>query len=254
MKSKLKNKSGIKPKKFWNWIEATLVGLLALAGIDMLLGLGIGAGLGLLGQLGVNTGSFTNAIDGGSIPLQFGFFALSRALGLALVISFVRRRGISLNRFGFKRFAPLKSTGLVILSMFTLFAISGVVFYLAQRLWPNINLEQEQEVVFTAAANYPELVMGFVALVIIAPIVEEMIFRGLMLPAYSRQFGIIPAAFATSVLFGAVHWQLNVGIITFVMGLLLSWLYYTTRSLWPAIMFHSLKNLIAFVLIFNLPS
>lgn len=231
-------------KKFWDWIEASLVGFMALVGVDVLVGLLFSLAQQLLGE---------RALNSDSLYLNFALFGLSRGAGLYLVWRFIKRRGISLRRFGFKRFRPLQATGLIVSAMTALFVSSALVIYVTQRLFPALNLAQEQEIVFTAARGLPELVLAFAALVVIAPLVEEVIFRGLLLPALSRRFGIVAASIVSSFLFAAVHWQLNVGIITFIMGLLLSWLYYRTRSLWPAIMFHSLKNLLAFILIFNLP-
>ena len=229
------------------------LGLLALIGVDVGLSLLLGAGIGILNQLAINVGGLTDAVWTDSVSLNFAFFAVSRLLGLGLIVAFIRKRGISLQRFGFKRFKPLNALGLIFISTVILFIASGLIFYIAQQLAPDVNLNQEQEIIFTQASGNLQIALAFMALVIIAPIVEETIFRGFMLPAFARRFGIVPAAIFTSLLFGAIHWQLNVGIITFIMGLLLSWLYYATRSLWPAIMFHSLKNLLAFVLIFNIP-
>lgn len=232
----------------WRWFEATLIGGLALIGLDILTWILLGVGVGIAQTVGWGNGDISTLES--NISLNFGLFAVSRLSALALVLTFIRRRGISLRQFGFKSFRLLPTLGRLIISSLSLIAVSTAVFYLGELLWPSLNLEQAQEVVFNRAQGTGQLVMAFVALVIIAPVVEEVIFRGLLLPAYVKRWGIWAGTLVTSLLFGLVHWQLNVGIITFIMGLLLAWLYLKSRSLWPAIMFHSLKNLLAFYLIF----
>jgi membrane protease YdiL (CAAX protease family) len=54
----------------------------------------------------------------------------------------------------------------------------------------------------------------------------------------------------TSAIFGFAHGQWNVGVDTFALSLALCYLAYKTNSLWPSVLLHSLKNLIAFILVF----
>ncbi len=232
-------------KVSWNWVEAVIVGVLAVIGVDVVLGLAVGLGLGLL-----NNQSLIHAVENGSVWFNFVFYTASRLLGLGLIVRFVRRRGVSWKDFGFRRFNPTKALGMIISASLTLLIASSLIFYLLGQTVPELDLEKEQEIVFASASTTPELVMAFLVLVVLAPLVEEVIFRGFMLPAFIRRFGVVWGVLVTSILFGLVHWQLNVGIITFMMGLLLAWIYLRTRSLLPAIMFHSLKNLVAFLLIF----
>ena len=232
-------------KAGWNWVEGLALGLLAVIGVDVALGLAIGLGLGLL-----NNESLVHAVEHGSVWFNFLFYTAARLLGLGLIIRFVRKRGVSWKNFGFRGFKPSQALGMIIAASLILLITSSLIFYLLGQAAPGLDIEKEQEIVFAGASSIPELVMAFLALVVLAPIVEEVIFRGFMLPAFVRRFGVAWGVLVTSALFGLAHWQLNVGIITFTMGILLAWIYLRTRSLLPAIMFHSLKNLVAFLLIF----
>lgn len=249
-------KAELKPKKNrgnppWNWFQALCVGLLALVGMDVFLGLLLSLlGTGLKGTP-LDITNFVSQLSANSISANFGYYAVSRLLGFGFIWLFIHSRGVSLRKFGFKPFAVKKAIGYIAAALGLMVAATLAVFAIISIITPDVNLDQAQDVVFTKATAWPEIVLAFVALIIIAPIVEESIFRGLMLPAFAKKFGIVVAAIVTSILFGAVHGQLNVGIVTFILGLLLAWVYYKTRSLWPAIILHSLKNLIAFILIFH---
>ena len=84
---------------------------------------------------------------------------------------------------------------------------------------------------------------------ILGPAVEELFFRGFLLAALVQPLGPLRAALLGSAIFSATHGSLGVLVPFFVSGLLLSWLYLKTRSIWPPFMAHSAQNLIAIVAI-----
>lgn len=234
----------------WNWVQGLLVGLLALLGADVIVGLTLGGLAEIATQTTTAPGLLSELVAENSVSGNFVFYAFSRLLGLAGIALFLRHRRAKWGSLGFKRFKFWQSVGLLLLSSLVLLAATMIVFIIVSQLSPGVNLDQAQDIVFGSAHTHLELGLAFMALVIIAPLAEEMIFRGFMLPAFAQKFGFWPAAIITSVLFGAVHMQVNVGIVTFLMALILAGLYKKTGSLWPAILFHSLKNLIAFLIIF----
>lgn len=93
--------------------------------------------------------------------------------------------------------------------------------------------------------------LGFLALAILAPIAEEMVFRGAilrrLLDAFDKRWHWA-AIVITAALFGIVHLNMAQGINAFVMGLLLGWMYMRTRSIMPGIIFHFANNTMAFFL------
>ena len=85
----------------------------------------------------------------------------------------------------------------------------------------------------------------FLGTAIIAPIVEEVVFRGL---AYSRMKKGMPTVWAmilTSVLFGLAHGHPVWMLYTFAFGLVLIWVFERTRSLVAPIVLHISYNLCA---------
>lgn len=84
------------------------------------------------------------------------------------------------------------------------------------------------------------------AVVVLAPIAEEIVFRGLLLRACRRHWGIVPSAVLTGLLFGLSHgepWALF-GLIP--LGILLALITEATGSIIPAIVAHSVHNAISF--------
>jgi len=77
---------------------------------------------------------------------------------------------------------------------------------------------------------------------IIAPIVEEMLFRGVILRSFLRQYGRIPSVLGSAALFGIAHLNIYQGVEALIAGAILGWLYERTRSLIPCIALHAAYN------------
>lgn len=86
-------------------------------------------------------------------------------------------------------------------------------------------------------------VLLLVAVVVIgAPVIEELFFRGLMLRAFERRFGAAVAVGASAVLFGLVHFQLLQLPALIAMGAVMGVLVVRTGRLGPAIWAHVVFN------------
>lgn len=112
-----------------------------------------------------------------------------------------------------------------------------------------VDLAEHQDIGYTDPNGY-ELALIFMALVVLAPLVEEILFRGFLFTAFRRTFGFWIGAVGVSLLFAIAHGQANVGIDVFVLSMFLCYLREKTDSLWPAVALHSLKNLVAFIVLF----
>jgi membrane protease YdiL (CAAX protease family) len=77
---------------------------------------------------------------------------------------------------------------------------------------------------------------------IIAPIVEEIFFRGFLFQGFRQKYGWIPAVFLSSAIFGAAHLNLASLIPTFVLGCVLAVVYHRSNSVWPGVLFHAAIN------------
>ncbi|MDO5446971.1 MAG: type II CAAX endopeptidase family protein [Prevotellaceae bacterium] len=94
--------------------------------------------------------------------------------------------------------------------------------------------------------------MGILAISVIAPIVEEVIFRGIILKQLLTMqkfhtkywYAIVISA----VLFALVHCNPAQMPHAFLIGILLGWLYYHTKSIMPGIIYHLVNNTIACII------
>lgn len=91
---------------------------------------------------------------------------------------------------------------------------------------------------FTIAAA----LLGYVVL---APVLEEMVFRGVIFATLRRTFGVWTSTLLSAGIFAVAHgYGLLGGLTIFWSGLLWAWAYEKTGSLWPGIIAHSLNNLL----------
>jgi membrane protease YdiL (CAAX protease family) len=88
-----------------------------------------------------------------------------------------------------------------------------------------------------------DLVFTVALAVVLAPVLEEALFRGLILHGLARRRGPRSATLWTAAFFAFFHfynpWQI---VPTFLLGLLLGWVVLVTRSLWSSIVLHSAFN------------
>jgi membrane protease YdiL (CAAX protease family) len=101
----------------------------------------------------------------------------------------------------------------------------------------------------------PALVVVCISAVLVAPVVEELFFRGLLLRATMRRFSFWPSAVLTSTVFGLAHapqgesgvaalvLTVNIGVF----GVLQAMLVRRTARLGPAMVVHGIRNALAVV-------
>nr|WP_262904866.1 CPBP family intramembrane glutamic endopeptidase [Hymenobacter pini] len=91
-------------------------------------------------------------------------------------------------------------------------------------------------------------VIGFLMLCIVAPVLEELLLRGVVLQGLLRNFPNRPwiAIGQSALIFGIMHMNPPQSLATFGLGLLMGWLYYRTRSLWLCMGAHFVNNFFAF--------
>jgi len=75
-----------------------------------------------------------------------------------------------------------------------------------------------------------------------APVLEEMLFRGVILRAFLRQYSRRFSILWSATLFGIAHFNVYQLVTAFMAGLVTGWLYERCRSLWPGILLHAAYN------------
>lgn len=124
---------------------------------------------------------------------------------------------------------------LVLLLDETLMSILHQLFHLSA--W------EEQAFSDMVASGLPALL----ATCVLAPVLEEMLFRGLILRSFLGQYPRWAAISFSALFFGAAHLNIYQFLLAFCLGLLLGWLFDRSRSLIPCIALHGALNLAVFL-------
>jgi membrane protease YdiL (CAAX protease family) len=85
-------------------------------------------------------------------------------------------------------------------------------------------------------------IAAVLAVCVLAPLLEEMLFRGIVLRGFLQRYPRGQAIFMSALFFGAAHMNIYQFVVGFVMGTVLAWLYERTRSLIPCIALHAAYN------------
>ena len=137
---------------------------------------------------------------------------------------------------------------------FIVFMIVAVILVaILQSIFPGINWNESQDVGFNNLISSSDFILAFISLVVVAPVAEELIFRGWLYGKLRAKIPAIPAMLVVSILFGIVHGQWNVGVTVFVMSIAMCTLREITGTIWGGILIHILKNGIAFYFLYVNP-
>ncbi len=77
---------------------------------------------------------------------------------------------------------------------------------------------------------------------LLAPVLEEMLFRGVILRGFLQRYPRGIAIVHSAGVFGLAHMNLYQFVVGLTIGLVTGWLYERTRSLWPCITLHAAYN------------
>jgi membrane protease YdiL (CAAX protease family)/uncharacterized RDD family membrane protein YckC len=154
--------------------------------------------------------------------------------------------GAALKRLGLRSFAA-SALGWMLLALFA--------YYVAAGLFSSLVLEPKQEDIGGELGIDDEdtliAVLAVVTIVVLAPIGEELFFRGFFFSGLRSRMSVWPAALISGLVFGSVH--APTGITTVIplaaLGIVLAWLYDRTGSLWPCVIAHTLNNALALALL-----
>jgi membrane protease YdiL (CAAX protease family) len=109
-------------------------------------------------------------------------------------------------------------------------------------------LPDDREVVSAEFLARPlGLLAVFLAIALMAPLIEEFAFRGRMLHELEHALGAIPAIILTGGLFSVLHGTLD-AIHHLVFGIFAGWVVWRTGSIWTAVYMHAFNNSAALLL------
>jgi membrane protease YdiL (CAAX protease family) len=171
------------------------------------------------------------------------------AAGLIAVPFFVcriERIEPAARRLGLRPFALASGIGWT-------FAAYGIFIAFATVFSIFFSTESEQQVLQDIGEEKDTVMLVAQGILVVgmAPVAEELFFRGFLFGGLRGRLTFWPAALISGVFFGAIHLlggSLIAVVLLSVFGVLLAWLYERTGSLGPPILMHAIQNAIAFTI------
>ena len=176
----------------------------------------------------------------GSVSVGFGSF-LGYVIQFSLVIIFglFQRKNRSPKGTRLLKFGLAKLDFVIILWGTIIVLATGVVIEPLLNLFPETYLDRLGNIM--AAGGW----MMFTSIVI-APIMEEILFRGILQDALMRKYGVFVGILIASAVFGIVHIIPQQVVNAFMIGIVLGYIYYRTGALLPVILIHCINNAISY--------
>lgn len=192
----------------------------------------------------------TQTVPGGADPSHLiGFLAVANVISFGLVIAWaVRRTGLPARdalpfaSVGFAVYLPLIIT--IIGCGILLSEVDNFVRWVLPM--PHVIAEAFRRVGSGGLAS-------LLVIVLIAPVVEELLLRGIVLRGFLGRYRPGTAIALSALIFAVMHLNPYQLASALVIGLVLGWVFYRTGSLWPCIFGHALFNGQAFILAVLLP-
>ncbi len=192
-----------------------------------------------------------NGVRTGDVMASFALALMTATAGLAIVWGYLRKYHANWSSVGWRRFNIWQSAVLIVGVYVGFLILVGIALVLVAMFVPGFDPNQAQVNEFTEGGLSKHYSLALIALVILPPVIEETVFRGFIFPAFSKRLGAGIGAVATSILFGIAHLQANISVYTFILSLLLCYMYYRLKSIFPGMILHMVNNFIAFTALAN---
>jgi membrane protease YdiL (CAAX protease family) len=174
--------------------------------------------------------------------ISLAFFSLVLGICVFVFASVLRGRKPG-TVFGLSCLSPIRILCWAVLAVLVAYPLM-IGFALLQKMFfdPGEELQKVVKILLESDNNALRIVL-IISATMVAPLVEEIIFRGYLYAVIKRYSGCVFAAITTSLLFAVVHGNLPGMLPLFILALILTLAYELTGCLWVPIVAHSLFNL-----------
>lgn len=169
------------------------------------------------------------------------------------VVTVLLTAGTNLALLGFlrwragKRWLPLQLKGQARPGLYVALPVLVLAVAVVLSLLNFLHLPNWADSIFQKMMKNP--VSALVTVAVAAPVLEEALFRGVILQGLLRTRRPWVAIGQSALLFGLVHFNPAQTVFAFLIGILLGWLYYRTQSLSVCIAVHALNNSLTFIIV-----
>lgn len=206
--------------------------------------------LELLSVLGVPFATYDQAVVNTIANIFVYGLTLMLIIGVPL---WVRSQKTTLVDLGLGRLPVWKDFAWLIVGVAAYVILTALVNGVARVLVPGADYEQPQDIGFSDLTNQLQFLVTFISIVIVAPVAEEVMFRGYLFGKLRKTVKVWIAVILSALLFAVAHLQFNVALDTFALGVVLALLRVGSGSIWASILLHMLKNGVAFYFLFVNP-
>lgn len=181
--------------------------------------------------------------------LASGVAAYAAIFGLVVLMVKVRRHA-SLAALGLRRVGWRWILAALPFAFLTLL-LESITGLLSQSLFPQTPANQCTDI---RDAYQGALWLAIIGVAVVAPFVEELVFRGMVFGWLRERVPIAAAVTVSSALFSLEHisfLEVTLFLPIFSTGVVLAILYHHARSIWPTVLVHGAFNLVATLVLFN---
>lgn len=159
----------------------------------------------------------------------------------SLLMNIDMKECFKLKKFSIKKF--------VILLFFYVgvYVIATLVMNLMASLFPNL---AEEYTGLMGTISFDNFWLSTLTIALMPAIAEEVLFRGIVLPAFNKKYGKVVAIVASALIFGIYHMNWIQGVYAFILGLALGYIFVKTGSIFVTMIFHFLNNFYAVLMNF----
>lgn len=181
---------------------------------------------------------------------RFAFLIYTVGQGVAAIAltALAKSRGVGVRDLGFRRGLTKKGALFAVGGWFTAFWL----YYLIEKLAGLVGIDMFwNESNFLALDSPWKVAIVIVATLIVAPLAEEMVYRGYVLQALLERVRAPSAAVLSALVFSSIHIGIGIGlaVYTFFGALLLAYLYVKFKSVYPCVLMHLMNNIVAYIVI-----
>lgn len=141
-----------------------------------------------------------------------------------------------------------KGIGYMIGAYLLMLVIFGILSYLVELGVEIPGFEQQEAHLPLFGESLIDLSVAVLVMVILAPILEEIFFRGFVLQTLVSRWGRWTGTFTAAVIFAGIHFEFASFLGLFILALIINELFLRTRSIWVSIGFHIFNNSLAFLM------
>lgn len=152
-------------------------------------------------------------------------------------------------QFGLRRARFWRALGWLVVAYLSFLMLTAAWLAIMQALGVSVDQNDDLPGELGADDSTLALIVVGILVTVIAPMAEELFFRGYFFTALRNWKGVPLAAIITGAVFGGIHVGSSPPVFLFplaIFGVLLCLLYWRTGSLFPCIVLHCINNSVAF--------